>query len=416
MKRFLLYAVFLLSLPSMAHHWVLIRYHHSGDHSVVGGKVYCTMCGLNSSAPVARVSGQYCTCHGYSLQTSFIQLSQEPCDPNDNGAPMIGLSDRIGDYYGSLPQNTLPAIDYDALPNNLDTQNPMLTYYPNGTVLTDPNGQRYAVTDSPDGENRYGVPLVNGVAEGYQGGKSGTYTLTPVGEGQYATTFTPAWSGGVSQSGSSSSLSGGGSSSSVSGSAEYDKPLTTTITDENGQTHDVVSAPSHTATLPNGSTITTYDYTSLLNAIGSNVSKGFDQVHDDLNTVNENLRKQLETDEDVNVAENTDPSVDTSSVEREVQEQLDKINEEGSGWRFDFGLGSNPIGNLITSFFGNPPTNFGQQNDVCNISFELPLVGTLQYQFRLSDWFPPAFRSCLLMILTIVFAIASAKAVSGAFQ
>ena len=272
------------------------------------------------------------------------------------------------------------------------------------------------MTDSQDGDNRYGVPLVNGVAEGYQGGKSGTYTLTPVGEGQYATTFTPAWSGGVSQSGSSSSLSGGGSSSSVSGSAEYDKPLTTTITDQNGQSHDVVSAPSHTATLPNGSTITTYDYTSLLNAIGSNVSKGFDQVHDDLNTVNENLRKQLETDEDVNVAENTDPSVDTSSVESEVQEQLDIINQEGSGWRFDFGLGSNPIGSLITSFFGNPPTNFGQLNDVCNISFELPLVGTLQYQFRLSDWFPPAFRSCLLMILTIVFAIASAKAVSGAFQ
>lgn len=419
MKRFFLYAVFLLCLPALAHSWCIVRFHHSNDNSVIAAKAYCSMCGLNNNAPVPNVSGAYCTCHGRSVVLSRVSLgSSTPCDPNDTGADVIALSGRLGDYYGSLPSGSLPAIDYDSMENGFDPNNPMIAYYPNGTVLTDPNGVRYAVTDSPDGEHRFGVPFVNGVADGYQNGKAGTYTLTSFSEGYYSSNFTPAWSGGVQNNGSSSSLSGGVSSSSVVpySSTAFDTPSVTTVTPESGESYQVVNVPSQTVALDNGSSITLYDYSSLLNAIGANVSSGFSKLHDDLDTINENQRTFLETDTDVPVAEYVEPSFDTSSVNDEVQEQLDIINQEGSGWRFDFGMGSNPVGNLITGFFGNPPTNFGSQDNVCDVSFDLPLVGTLEYSFNLSDWFPPAFRSLILMILTIIFAIASAKAVSGAFK
>lgn len=426
MKRLILYASFFLCLPSLAHSWCIVRFHHSNDNSVIAAKVYCSMCGLNGAAPVPNVSGSYCTCHGRSVILSRVSLSSSPCDPNDDGAVVVAMSDRLGDYYGSLPSGTLPAIDYGGMENNFNPNNPMIAYYPNGSVLTDPNGLRYAVTDSPDGENRYGVPFVNGVAEGYQGGKAGSYSLVAFGEGQYGSNFTPAWSGGVSQIGSTSSLSGGGSSSSVvpyggssspsSGSTVFNNPATTPVSTESGDTYNVINVPSQTVTLDNGFSITLYDYSSLLNAIGENVSSGFNKLHDDNDVINENLRKMLQVEEDVSIAPESDPQVDTSSVDSEVQEQLDLITQEGSGWRFDFGMGSNPLGNLITSFFGNPPTNFGTQDNVCSVDFELPLVGTIHYEFNLSVWFPPAFRSLILMILTIIFAIASAKAVSGAFQ
>ena len=424
MKRLILYASFFLCLPSLAHSWVLVTFYHSNDRKVVGAKVYCTMCGIHASDPVPKVnSNGYCTCHGWSVLLSTRGLGNNTaCDGSD---PDVGaLNGRLNDYFDSLPSGAFPAIDIDGMAENFDPSSPMISYFPNGTVLTDPNGVRYAVTDSPDGENRFGVPFVNGVAQGYQGGSAGSYSLVAFGEGQYGSNFTPAWSGGVSESGSSSSLSVGGSSSSVvpfggspsSGSTVFDTPSTVLGTTESGDTYNIINVPSQTVPLENGSSITLYDYSSLLNAIGQNVSSGFNQLHDDNNVINENLRKQLETDDGVSVAENTDPQVDLSPAVAEAQEQLDLINQEGSGWRFDFGMGSNPIGNLITSFFGNPPTNFGTQDNVCEVSFDLPLVGTLQYSFRLSDWFPPAFRSCMLMILTIIFAIASAKAVSGAFQ
>ena len=92
------------------------------------------------------------------------------------------------------------------------------------------------------------------------------------------------------------------------------------------------------------------------------------------------------------------------------------MTAENSGWGFDFGTGSNPIGNFITGLIGNPPTNFGSQDQVCDI--HIPIWGeyAVSYKFKLSDWFPAAFRSCILFILSIFYAIAIAKAVSGAFQ
>jgi len=425
MKRFFLCASFLLCLPSLAHHWVLQKYHHSDDNSVIGCRVYCTMCGLNVSAPVSKVKGSYCSCHGKSVLQSFVQLSSDPCDPNDDGAPVIALGGRLGDYFDDMPDGVLPAIDFDGLANNFNSASPMISYFPNGNVLTGPNGLPYVVTDSPDSDQRYAVPFVNGVAQGYQGGKAGTYALVPF-EGQYYSNFVPVWSGGVSESGSSSSLSDGGSSSSVvpyggssspsSGSTVFDTPSTTPKTNDVGTSYNVVSVPSQTVSLSNGSSLTVRDYTDLLNAIGRNLSSGFNKVHDDVSTLNENLRKQLETEENVDVLDNVDPSIDDQSVSEDVNEQLDLIRQPQSGWGFDFGMGSNPIGEVITRFFGNPPTSFGSQDNVCSVSFTLPLVGSLQYEFVLSRYFPSAFRSCMLMILSIVFAIASAKAVSGAFQ
>ena len=128
------------------------------------------------------------------------------------------------------------------------------------------------------------------------------------------------------------------------------------------------------------------------------------------------MRYALTSDDVPNVANFEDPSFDTSSVSSEVQSQLDLIDDSQPGWRFDFGMGSNPLGDLITGLIGDPPTSFGESDNVCDIDFDLPLAGTVHYSFVLSDWFPSAFRSCILMILSIFFAIACAKAISGAFQ
>lgn len=425
MKRLVLYASFFLCLPSLAHSWVLSIFYHSNGAGVVGTKIYCDACGLNNTALVPRVTGGgYCTCHGWSVLRSYNRIFYSPCDPNDDGAPVIAMGDRLADYYGSLPSGVVPAVDLDSLQSGFDPVNPMIAYYPNGEVLT-VGGVPYVVTDTSDGDNRYGVPFTDGVASGYVGGKQGTYTLVPLGDNMgYRSSFVPDWSGGVDDSGSSSSLSGGSSSSSVvpyggSGSGSsvvFGEVSTTPVQTSGGDTYNVINVPSQTVPLSDGNSITLYNYSDVLNAIGANVSSGFSKLHDDNDVINENLRKQLEIDTAVDVAENVDPTVDTDSANLEAQEQLDLINSQGSGWGFDFGLGRNPVGDMITSFFGNPPTSFGSQDQVCQVGFDLPLVGSVQYTFTLSDWFHPAFRSCMLMILTIVFAIASAKAVSGAFK
>ena len=356
-----------------------------------------------------------------------VGLTSTACDSNDDGAPVISMGARLSDYFDSLPSGVVPAIDFDSMGSGFDPVNPMIAYYPNGDILS-VDGVPYVVTDNADGDNRYGVPFVNGQAQGYQGGKSGSYTLVSFGEGQHRSTFVADWSGGVSDSGSSSSVSGGSSSSSVvpvgggsggstsGGSTVFDVPSSRPVVNDDGDTYYVIEAPASTAVLPSGDTIVLHDYTALLNALGLNVSSGFSKVHDDLSVVNENLRKQLELDTVVDVAAEQEPEFDTSSVSSEVQSQLDLIEDAQSGWRFDFGMGSNPVGDVITGLIGNPPTSFGSSDHVCDIDFDLPLAGTIHYSFVLSDWFPSAFRSCVLMILSIFFAIACAKAISGAFQ
>ena len=312
-----------------------------------------------------------------------------------------------------------------------DFTQPMTPLKPVGTVLYH-DSSPVAIVAS-DGQGIKAVPLVSDGSGGYSApavvdGKNGSYTISYSPDVGWSVGFNPFWSGGISDSGTSSSLSIGSSSSSVVpvgggsggstsfGFTVFDVPTSRPVLNDNGDTYYIIDAPATTATLPSGDQIVMRDYTSLLNALGLNLSSGFSKLHDDLDVVNENLRMQLEIDSAVDVAEHVEPSVDTDSVSSEVQEQLDLINSQGSGWGFDFGLGRNSVGDLITSFFGNPPTSFGSQDRVCQIDFDLPLVGSVQYAFVLSDWFHPAFRSCMLMILTIVFAIASAKAVSGAFR
>ena len=554
MKRIISILLFSLCASSYAHTWVLATFRHSSDGSIVATKVYCTICGLNSSSPVPNVSsGGYCTCHSpsRSVIVSTRQLgASTPC--NNSGVPsaadenVIAMDGRLNDYISETPDGATPAIDFDSLGNNFDPENntfiPLLS---NGSVVTGSDGGKYVVTDSADGSGRYALPLDGGTATGYQGGRSGTYTLVPVGEGIYNTTFTPNWSGGVSSHGATvsfpssgggggssssggggssssgggggsvfitvnnngggggssasasasvsfsapiifggssggssssggstsggSSSSGGGGSSSSGGSTSggssssggggssssggfyypdgapssstvnnnssvfnspatynyfYDQPTYNTVshttTGSDGQEvtteYKVISIPQQTATLGNGSTLTTFDYSGILNAIGGTLATGFERMDTDLNIMNENQRIQLETDQAVDVAEKSDPDIDLTSDQEEVKDELDKLQEKESGWGFDFGTGKNPIGTIFSKLFGNPVLNVGTQDQVCQIDFQLSEDIRFQYHFVLSDYFPPAFRSLMLMILTIVFAIASIKAISGAFQ
>ena len=532
----------------------MATFRHSSDGSIVATKVYCTICGLNSSSPVPNVSsGGYCTCHSpsRSVIVSTRQLgASTPCNnsgvPSDADENVLAMDQRLNDYISETPDGATPAIDFDSLGNNFDPENntfiPLLS---NGSVVTGSDGGKYVVTDSADGSGRYALPLDGGTATGYQGGRSGTYTLVPVGEGIYNTTFTPNWSGGVSSHGATvsfpssgggggssssggggssssgggggsvfitvnnngggggssasasasvsfsapiifggssggssssggstsggSSSSGGGGSSSSGGSTSggssssggggssssggfyypdgapssstvnnnssvfnspatynyfYDQPTYNTVshttTGSDGQEvtteYKVISIPQQTATLGNGSTLTTFDYSGILNAIGGTLATGFERMDTDLNIMNENQRIQLETDQAVDVAEKSDPDIDLTSDQEEVKDELDKLQEKESGWGFDFGTGKNPIGTIFSKLFGNPVLNVGTQDQVCQIDFQLSEDIRFQYHFVLSDYFPPAFRSLMLMILTIVFAIASIKAISGAFQ
>ena len=500
----------------MAHNWVLWIYSHSNGSGVVGTKVYCYRCGLNASAPVPNVTpGGYCTCHGWSVLYSTRELSNTPCDSTDDGSSVIAMGDRLADYYGSLPSGAVSAVDLDSTVSGFDALNPMIAYYPNGKVLTS-GDERYVVTDTQDGDNRFGVVMSGGTASGSQGGRQGTYTLIPMADGMgYHTSFDPDWSGGVEDSRSSSSLSGGSSTSGGGGSSTsggggssfggsvfistsggdgssssggssvsfvapiiyggssssgssssgdttsgnnssggfyypdgvpsstvnnnnsssvnydqstynyyYSQPtyntVSTTSTGSDGQEvtteYKVITVPQQTTSLGNGATITTYDYSGILSAIGGTLSAGFDRMNYDLDVMNENQRIQLETDSAVDVAESSDPDIDLSSDQQEAQAELDKLQETQSGWGFDFGLGNNPIGSVFTKLFGNPVLSLGSSDEVCNVDFELTKDIRFHYSFKLSDYFPPAFRSLMLMILTFIFAIASLKAISGAFQ
>ena len=68
MKCFITILLFFVCASSFAHTWVMATFRHSNNGSVIGTKVYCTICGSNSSSPVPNVSsGGYCTCHSPSI-------------------------------------------------------------------------------------------------------------------------------------------------------------------------------------------------------------------------------------------------------------------------------------------------------------------------------------------------------------
>ena len=405
------------------HEWRVYEYYHAGGGSLIGTKVACIICGAGSSAPVPNVQSGWCTCH--SPQRSVEVRARHLCYTDGSNDPAFA-NDLNGRLHDMTPAQ-LGAIDWGSTADNISPEVQMFQWYPNGSVVDVGDGSRGVVTEDVNG-NPVVSPFVDGSASGYSNGRQGTYTLNPLGDNMYSSNFTPNWSGGVSDNGSSSPVSSGSSSSVVvpyssgsgsstsSGSTVFDQPTTETRTNDSGENYHVISVPAETVNLGNGSSITMRDYSGILNAIGGNLSSGFSKLHDDVSVINENIRKQLESSEDVSVAENHEPDIDISAEVSEGQGVLDSLSEEGSGWRFDFGMGSNPVGNLITGLIGNPPTSFGECDHVCSVSFDLPLAGSIQYEFNISDWFPPAFRSCILMILSIIFAIASAKAISGAFS
>ena len=178
-------------------------------------------------------------------------------DPNDpySYAPI--------DWGGDFTQNLTPLL-------------------PLGNVLYH-DSQPFGIVGS-DGVKVKMFPLVSDGGGGYVtsspvvvDGSSGSYTVSYSPDVGWRVGFTPAWSGGVSQSGTTSSLSGGGSSSSVvpyggstspsSGSTVFNTPSTIPVSTESGDTYNVINVPSQTVSLGDGSSITLFDFSPLLNAM-----------------------------------------------------------------------------------------------------------------------------------------------------
>ncbi|MBR1922114.1 MAG: hypothetical protein IJ829_09005 [Kiritimatiellae bacterium] len=251
-------------------------------------------------------------------------------------------------------------------------------------------------------------------------GSKGVFYVVSSGDGLFSYEFRPTWSGGVS-----SPAQGANSLPSPTGpvfdtgpvSLSFPSPASGSAQLDNGS---YLVAPTYqTITVNNGSgsdvSLTLPDYSPVLNAIGGVAQGGFDTLHQDFDTLNENekLFFTLDSDSDLFVAQDSTPTFDgDSSVSSDVQDILDDVG----GWDFSFGTGNNVIGNIITAMIGNPPTSFGSQDTIWDIDIPIFDRTTVHSTFRLSDWFPPAFRSFVLFCITLFFGIASAKAVSRAFS
>lgn len=313
---------------------------------------------------------------------------------SDNVEPLNNFLGGVGE---EDPQN-LNLLDYTVPPSN-----GLPPYRPVGTVMVDLNGNPYAISGYDASGERAVIP-VTPVGDGYysgvgynDSGQQGTYYVNPPIDGSYGyATFEPSPSDSV---------------------VDTDKPpsvtdnITPPVLDVDGN----VSLPTTSVTVPDGSggtsTIVMRDYTPLLSQIAINQIEGINRRDSSFQQLNENLQSLFVADS-ASLEENAFDSPDLSDVQSESELVLSDV----SGWDFSFGLGSNPIGNVITSLFGNPPTNFGSVDEVWDV--QIPIYGdlTVNSSFKLSDYFIPAFRSALLMILTVVFAIAVAKQVSGAFS
>ena len=438
MKRIFLFVCFLPCFVRAEHYWVREWWVHSNDGSVLGMRIRCQTCGAGGNTVLPNVGNGWCNCHSPSISILYRSMSLFVTNPDNNqqeqGRANL-INGQILEYMDSIPANAVPAIDWDAMsdPNNYGLKLASL-----GSGYVDSAGNVYlAIVDSPDGLSS-DIPRIyynpatsigNGQyqAESYNdAGKLGTFTVTSLGDGLFsAPVFKTYWSGGVSGSSSSSSLPSSGGATFVNTSTSspvtfggsssqmyFNSPSTTTISD-GGTSFNVVNYPVNNYVTSSGDTIPIIDYRDGLNAIGGTLQGGFDDVHTAFETLVENQKSQLELDsaDGLDVAEPDEPQDDTSSVDSEVADVLQEV----SGWGFDFGMGSNPLGQIFTSLFGNPPTSFGSQDVIWDT--EIPITSDLSVtsRFALSDYFIPAFRSCILMILSLVFAIATAKSVSGAF-
>lgn len=356
--------------------------------------------------------------YSYVLQTSGV-LGVKTVSINDNDTP-----ENVYDRLARDGQPIFPYIDW-----NGDWSNWLTPYYPTGHVFVN-NGFPVGVVQWR-GDEPSTIPLSQN-AQGWVSdplnlnGVDGLYFVSGNSDIGYTSTFTPSWDGGAHYDVTlldtpildlTSSNVGGGSSSGSGGSFVFPAVPVGSLTDSGGNTYNNVVTPQYfTVSGIDGSggniSFTLPDYSPFLNAIGGTLSSHASGVHADLSAINENIKAlgQFDTDGvDLSVAppDYNDYEIDTT----EAGEILDSV----SGWGFSFGFDSNPIGDFITTIFGNPPTSFGSQDLVWDVDF--PIYGdmTVHSSFRLSDWFRPAFRSCILMIVSLIFAIAVAKAVSGAF-
>ena len=314
----------------------------------------------------------------------------------------------VGDQFTATPSNVETAnnffsaiddpLDFNLFDYTSGVDSGIPSAKPAGSPILDGSGIPVGVVGyNEDGEKTF-LPVVqegNGYAAvGYdENGNQGIYTLNPGVDGMWPhATFTPVPDSGSGESGSNT-------------------PITDNInppqTDESGQ----VATPSETVTIPNGnggsSTITMRDYTPLLSQIAKNQIEGINRVDSSLSDIKDALTIDNATSVDVAPLDNADYTLDTS--------EADSIAEEVSGWGFSFGMSQNPIGGIFTSILGNPPTSFGSVDRVWSVDFDLGFT-TVTSTFSLSDFFISAFRSCILMIETILIAIAIAKAISGAFS
>ena len=522
---------------SVYHSWVRDTYMHSGDGSVIAVRIRCSICGLGNGK-VPHVQSGWCTCHTPPIS---VIVSSESLGGRDYADPQDAYID-LDIYNGELdkmPPSVRGALDWSGGLPPIDDSNGTVNWrYKDVGTIVDIGGGNYAVVSGNPlgGSGGYLVEFdSNGSASGYSDGRSGVFSLTPLGDGRYGSNFSPNWQGGFkSGSGSPSSLpspsgvmpssggdggssssspflglpfvgsdnsggytlsggyyygggfysgggggsssgadggsssSGGGSSSSGGGSyyentthfnyyfnapnVEYKTIEVPVISSGGGSSSSggdggssssggdgsavpevtyipvevpVVSVPSETVTLSDGMggtvNITMQDYSSILNAIGGNMSSGFQQQHEDLNIMNENLIKMFHSDNDISAdepltTEQLENIFDSSSVDSDIDGLKEKVNDPQSGWGFDFGFGSNPVGDVLTSLIGSPPTSFGNCDTVCTI--DIPIFGdyVVNYSFKLSDYFPSAFRSCMLLIVSIFWVIAVAKTISGAFS
>lgn len=323
--------------------------------------------------------------------------------------------------------NTFDPDEWKYIDYNGDWSSGLVPLYSSGTVLLGDDGKPSEVVYYNSAGDVGGLPLTLNSDSGFYEtspfvnaqGVSGTYKVYPYSDAPngYQSAFQPTWGGGINSSATTIPLSPFNPSAGyVSSDPNYtppqdgykfEVPTTTTIGDHN----NVVSVPIYNAGTSDRP-INMKDYTPILNVIGSTLLNHSRVNNENLSHINDNLESMLSIDDggvlQVAPTDDTEYNVDGGEV--------DQIHEIVSKWGFDFGLGINPIGDIFTALVGNPPTSFGTQDEVWSI--DIPLYGdvTINSSFRLSDWFPPAFRSFMLFAVTIFFAVASAKAISGAFQ
>ena len=323
--------------------------------------------------------------------------------------------------------NTFDPDEWKYIDYNGDWSSGLVPLYSSGTVLLGDDGKPSEVVYYNSAGDVGGLPLTFNSESGFyesspfvnSQGVTGTYKVYPYADAPngYQSAFQPTWGGGINSSSTTIPLSPFNPSAGyVSSDPNYtppqdgykfEVPTTTTIGDHN----NVVSVPTYNAGTSDRP-INMKDYTPILNVIGSTLLNHSRVNNENLSHINDNLESMLSIDDggvlQVAPTDDTEYNVDGSEV--------DQIHETVSKWGFDFGLGINPIGDIFSALVGNPPTSFGTQDEVWSV--DIPLYGdvTINSSFRLSDWFPPAFRSFILFVVTLFFAVASAKAISGAFQ